>query len=490
MNPSRFRPAAGMALLTFAGIPAAQHADAHPKHPGQQPPNIVLIHLDDMGYGDLTATGATGYRTPNIDRLCAEGMRFTNYYSAQAVSSASRAGLLTGCYPNRIGFAGALGPKSKTGLNPDEETMAENLKKAGYATAIVGKWHVGCRPGLMPLDHGFDEYFGLPYSNDMWPHHPQTSSYPPLPLYEGRKVVNPSVSAADQAQLTTRYTEHAVDFITRRSEGPFFLYLAHSMPHVPLFVSDKFKGKSEQGLYGDVMMEIDWSVGEIFKTLRELGLEDNTLVILTSDNGPWTNYGNHAGSAGGLREAKATTFDGGNRVPCIMYWKGKTLPGTTCNKLASNIDLLPTFAEITQAPLPTRKIDGVSILSLIEGKKDANPRESFVYYYNKNDLEAVTDGMFKLVFPHKYVTYGAYEPGNDGQPGKLTNLEIMKPEMYDLRRDPGERYNVITQYPEEAAKLMKIADLKRHELGDNLTRVKGTERREPGLVQGKKRHDL
>ena len=479
-----------MALLTFAGIPAAQHADAHPKRPGQQPPNIVLIHLDDMGYGDLTATGATGYRTPNIDRLCAEGMRFTNYYSAQAVSSASRAGLLTGCYPNRIGFAGALGPKSKTGLNPDEETMAENLKKAGYATAIVGKWHVGCRPGLMPLDHGFDEYFGLPYSNDMWPHHPQTSSYPPLPLYEGRKVVNPSVSAADQAQLTTRYTEHAVDFITRRSEGPFFLYLAHSMPHVPLFVSDKFKGKSEQGLYGDVMMEIDWSVGEIFKTLRELGLEDNTLVILTSDNGPWTNYGNHAGSAGGLREAKATTFDGGNRVPCIMYWKGKTLPGTTCNKLASNIDLLPTFAEITQAPLPTRKIDGVSILSLIEGKKDANPRESFVYYYNKNDLEAVTDGMFKLVFPHKYVTYGAYEPGNDGQPGKLTNLEIMKPEMYDLRRDPGERYNVITQYPEEAAKLMKIADLKRHELGDNLMRVKGTERREPGLVQGKKRHDL
>ena len=238
------------------------------------------------------------------------------------------------------------------------------------------------------------------------------------------------------------------------------------------------------------MMEIDWSVGEIFKALRELGLEDNTLVILTSDNGPWTNYGNHAGSAGGLREAKATTFDGGNRVPCIMYWKGKTLSGTTCNKLASNIDLLPTFAEITQAPLPPRKIDGVSILPLIEGKKDANPRESFVYYYRKNDLEAVTDGMFKLVFPHKYVTYGAYEPGNDGQPGKLTNLEIMKPEMYDLRRDPGERYNVITQYPEEAAKLMKIADQKRHELGDDLTRMKGTERREPGLVQGKKRHDL
>ena len=312
-------------------------------------------------------------------------------------------------------------------------------------------------------------------------------NFPDLPTYDGNEIIGYNT---DQTRLTTDYTTRSVNFIKKNKNKPFFLYLAHNMPHVPLAVSDKFKGKSEQGLYGDVMMEIDWSVGEIFKTLRELGLEDNTLVILTSDNGPWTNYGNHAGSAGGLREAKATTFDGGNRVPCIMYWKGKTLPGTTCNKLASNIDLLPTFAEITQAPLPTRKIDGVSILSLIEGKKDANPRESFVYYYNKNDLEAVTDGMFKLVFPHKYVTYGAYEPGNDGQPGKLTNLEIMKPEMYDLRRDPGERYNVITQYPEEAAKLMKIADLKRHELGDNLMRVKGTERREPGLVQGKKRHDL
>lgn len=294
-------------------------------------------------------------------------MRFTNYYSAQAVSSTSRAGLLTGCYPNRIEFAGALGPKSKTGLNPDEETMAENLKKAGYATAIVGKWHVGCRPGLMPLDHGFDEYFGLPYSNDMWPHHPQTSSYPPLPLYEGRKVVNPSVSAADQAQLTTRYTEHAVDFITRRSEGPFFLYLAHSMPHVPLFVSDKFKGKSEQGLYDDVMMEIDWSVGEVLKALEKNGAASNTIVVLTSDNGPWINYGDHAGSTGGLREGKGTTFEGGQRVPCIVWWPGTTPAGTICNQLASSIDLLPTFAEIAGTPLPAKQIDGVSIRSLFEG---------------------------------------------------------------------------------------------------------------------------
>ena len=448
--------------------------------------NFILINLDDAGNGDFSFSGALGYKTPNIDRLALEGMRYTNFYAAQPISGASRAGLLTGCYPNRIGFAHAPNPGCPYGISDEEETIAEVLKKRDYATAIFGKWHLGDAKKFLPLQHGFDEWYGLPYSNDMWPYHPKWK-FPDLPTYEGNEILGYNL---DQTTLTTDYTERSVKFIRENRERPFFLYLAHSMPHVPLAVSDKFKGKSEQGLYGDVMMEIDWSVGEIFKTLRELGLEDNTLVILTSDNGPWTNYGNHAGSAGGLREAKATTFDGGNRVPCIMYWKGKTLPGTTCNKLASNIDLLPTFAEITQAPLPTRKIDGVSILSLIEGKKDANPRESFVYYYNKNDLEAVTDGMFKLVFPHKYVTYGAYEPGNDGQPGKLTNLEIMKPEMYDLRRDPGERYNVITQYPEEAAKLMKIADLKRHELGDNLMRVKGTERREPGLVQGKKRHDL
>ena len=325
----------------------------------------------------------------------------------------------------------------------------------------------------------------MPYSNDMWPNHPQQGevfNFPDLPTYDGNEVVGYNT---DQSRFTTDYTERAVRFIRNNRSKPFFLYLAHSMPHVPLAVSDKFKGKSEQGLFGDVMMEIDWSVGEVVRTVRELGLEDNTLIVITSDNGPWANYGNHAGSAAGLREAKATTFDGGNRVPCIMYWKGHTKPGTICNKLASNIDLFPTFAEISGAALPGRKIDGVSILSLIEGREGANPRESFVYYYNKNDLEAVTDGEFKLVFPHKYVTYGAYETGNDGQPGKLANLEIMKPELYDLRRDPGERYNVATQNPERLAKLQKIADKWRAELGDNLTRQKGTERREPGLVDMK-----
>lgn len=445
--------------------------------------NFIIINLDDAGYGDFSYNGAYGYKTPNIDRMAAEGVRFTHFLAAQPISGASRAGLLTGCYPNRIGFAGAPGPDSDYGIHPDEMTMGELLKQKGYSTAIYGKWHLGDARQFLPLQNGFDEYYGLPYSNDMWPFHPQQGevfNFPDLPTYNGNEVVGYNT---DQSQFTTDYTTRTVNFIKKNKNKPFFIYLAHSMPHVPLAVSDKFKGKSEQGLYGDVMMELDWSVGEVLKALREQELEENTLIVLTSDNGPWANYGNHAGSAGGLREAKATTFDGGNRIPCVMYWKGTVQPGTTCNKLASNIDLLPTLAEISGAPLPQHKIDGVSLLPLIKGKKDANPRESFVYYYNKNDLEAVTDGMFKLVFPHKYVTYGAYVPGNDGQPGNLTNLELKKAEMYDLRRDPGERYDVISQYPEEAARLMKIADEMRKDLGDNLTRVKGTGRREPGRLK-------
>lgn len=452
--------------------------------------NFVIINLDDVGYGDFSCNGAYGYTTPHIDKMASEGVRFTHFLAAQPISGASRAGLLTGCYPNRIGFAGAPGPDSNYGVHPDEMTMGELLKQKGYNTAIFGKWHLGSQEQFLPLQNGFDEYYGLPYSNDMWPNHPQQGEvfhFPDLPTLDGNKVVGYNT---DQSKFTTDYTTRSVSFIKKNKDKPFFLYLAHSMPHVPLAVSDKYKGKSEQGLFGDVMMEIDWSVGEILKTLRELGLEENTMVVLTSDNGPWANYGNHAGSAGGLREAKATTFDGGNRIPCIVYWKGTTRPGTTCNKLASNIDLFPTLAEISGAPLPQREIDGVSILPLIKGDKEANPRESFVYYYRKNDLEAVTDGAFKLVFPHEYVTYGAYVPGNDGQPGRLANVQLRQAEMYDLRRDPGERYNVFTQYPEVAAKLMKIADGKRKELGDDLTRMKGTERRAPGLVEGKQRHDL
>lgn len=444
--------------------------------------NFVVINLDDAGYGDFSYKGALEYTTPHIDKLAAEGMQFTHFLAVQPVSGASRAGLLTGCYPNRIGFAGASDHTAKVGINPDEETIAEVLKKKNYATAIYGKWHLGHLKPFLPLQNGFDEYYGLPYSNDMWPNHPTGGSYyPDLPTIDGNDVVGYNT---DQSQFTTDYTNRAVSFIKKNKDAPFFVYLAHSMPHVPLAVSDKFKGKSEQGLYGDVMMELDWSVGQIMQTLREQGLEENTLVILTSDNGPWINYGNHAGSTGGLREAKGTTYDGGNRVPCVMYWKGKVESGSVCNVMASNIDILPTLAEISGAPLPEKKIDGVSLLPLLKGDMSVKPHDFFYYYYKKNDLEAVTDGQFKLMFPHKHRTYTQYAPGNDGKPGQvIENFELKECVLYDLRRDPGENYNVIKEYPEIVEKLEKAAMKAREDLGDNLTGMQGANRRPIGTVQ-------
>ncbi len=463
-------------LAAAAAIPATGIAK-------EKLPNIVLINLDDVGYGDFSCYGAYGYTTPNIDKMAAEGVTFTHFLACQPVSGASRAGLLTGCYPNRIGFAGAPGPGSRTGIHEEEMTIGEVLKQKNYATAVYGKWHLGCFEQFLPLQNGFDEYFGLPYSNDMWPFHPQQGTvynFPDLPTYEGNEIIGYNL---DQNRMTTDYTERAINFIRKHRKEPFFVYVAHNMAHVPLAVSDKFRGKSEQGLYGDVMMEIDWSVGQIIGALREMGLEKNTLVVLTTDNGPWLNYGNHAGSTAGLRQGKGVTFDGGNRVPCIMYWKGVIEPGRTCNALASNIDLLPTFAEIAGAPLPKRKIDGVSLTPLIKGEQGARPRDYFVYYYNQNDLEAVTDGMYKLVLPHRYRDYTAFPPGNDGQPGKLVTSEVKEPELYDLRRDPGERYNVISEFPEKLAELQAVAEAYRQELGDNIHKVKGSGRREPGRVQ-------
>lgn len=457
------------ALLTSCSLYAVEH-----------PVNIIIINLDDVGYGDFSYNGAHGYTTPNIDKMASEGTRFTQFLVAQPVSGASRAGLLTGCYPNRIGFYGAPGTNNPWGIHPDEMTLGELVKQKGYATAIFGKWHLGDHHQFLPLQNGFDEYYGLPYSNDMWPYHPSNRSFGDLPTIKGNEVVGYNTN---QTKFTTDYTNYAVDFIQRNKNTPFFLYLAHSMAHVPLAVSDKFKGKSEQGLYGDVMMEIDWSVGEVLRTLRELKLEENTLVILTSDNGPWLNYGNHAGSTFGLRQGKSSTFEGGNRVPCVMYWKGVTKAGSTCNRLASNIDLFPTIAEITGSPLPTRRIDGISIFPLIKGDKEACPRTGFVYYFGKNNLEAVTDGHYKLIFPHKYRDYEAYPPGKDGQPGKLANPMLEKPELFDLRRDAGERYNLYDQCPAIVERLVKIANVYREELGDDLTGKQGRGRRSPGYAK-------
>lgn len=442
--------------------------------------NFVVILMDDMGYGDTKSNGAIGYETPNLERMQHEGMTFTRYYAPQAVSGASRAGLLTGCYPNRIGMSGAPFPGSCTGISDNEMTIAEVLKQKGYACAAFGKWHLGDNVQFLPLRHGFDEFYGIPYSNDMWPNHP-TFKFPDLPLIEGDKIIeyNP-----DQSCFTTDFTNRAIKFIDKNRKKPFFLYLAHPMPHVPLFVSDKFKGKSEAGLYGDVMMELDWSIGEILKKLKKEKLDDNTLVIVTSDNGPWINYGNHAGNTGGLREGKGVSFDGGQRVPCIMKWNGHIPEGTICNRLASGIDFMSTFAEIAGAPMPKLKTDGVSLLPLLKGDFSVSPRKYFSYYYRVNDLEAVTDGRFKLVFPHKYRSYEGFKPGMDGRPGDVNEFKPLKETLlFDLLRDPGERYNVIDMYPEKVEELKKYADEVRNDLGDDLTGNKGNGRRSPGVLK-------
>ena len=455
-------------------------------------PNVIIIFMDDMGYGDLECYAGTPWHTPNINRLASQGMRFTYFYVAQAVCSASRAALLTGCYSNRVGIHGALAPNSPIALDTSEQTIAEVLKQQGYHTGMAGKWHLGSKKPFLPLQQGFDEYLGLPYSNDMWPVHydgkpyPDTSSnwrakYPPLPLIEGNEPVRIIKTLQDQSELTTLYTNKAVNFIKQHQHRPFFLYLAHSMPHVPIAVSGKYAGKSKDGLFGDMMMEIDWSVGEIMKTLDATGLSKNTLVIFTSDNGPWLSYGNHAGGTGGLREGKGTSFEGGIRVPCIMRWPGQIPAGAVCNKMAATIDLLPTIAHICGAPLPHKKIDGVDIKELLMNNPDANPRDELAVYYEVNSLEAIRKGPWKLVFAHKARTYKKNLPGYDGYPG--AQPEIPVPEaLYDLRHDPGETLDVQAQFPEVVKSLQALAGKYRQDLGDDLTGQQGTGRRAPAKV--------
>lgn len=454
-------------------------------------PNFVVVFIDDMGYGDVACYGATGHTTPNLDKMAAEGMRFTNFYSAQPVCSVSRAGLMTGCYPNRIGISGALFPYDTVGINPAETTIAEMLKDKGYATAIFGKWHLGHHKEFLPLQNGFDEYFGLPYSNDMWPldnvgqplaEGHRRNSYPPLPLIEGNETAELVTDLKGQDKLTTLYTEKAVDFINRNARRPFFLYVPHTMGHIPLGVSDKFRGKSEKGFYGDVMMEIDWSVGEIEKALQANGISENTVFIFTTDNGPWLNFGNHAGSSGGLREGKGTSWEGGQRVPFIIKWPGKTPAGMICNKLGCAIDLLPSFAKIADAPLPQLKIDGVDLSGLWTGNQSANPREEILFYYGKNNLNGVRKGNWKLVLPHNWQSYNT-APGMDGHGGARIRMQVESPELYNMMRDPGEQYNVIESFPEKAAELMEAVEAARAELGDlNVGLEKGSGSREIGRI--------
>jgi len=456
-------------------------------------PNIVIIFCDDMGYGDIGSYGASGYATPNLDRLAVNGLRFTDFLSAHGACSASRTALLTGCYANRLNMPQVFSPGSQTGINPDEMTIAELLRQKGYATGIFGKWHLGDLEPFLPLQHGFDEYLGIPYSNDMWPVdydggpitensvRPGKANYPPLPMVENNQVIEYLDGLDDQDRLTTRYTERAVSFIENHRDEPFFLYLPHSMPHVPLGVSDKFRGKSEQGLYGDVIMEIDWSVGRIIAALDENDLLENTLLIFTSDNGPWLNYGNHAGSTGGLKEGKGTSMEGGVREPCIMHWPAVIAPGEVSNRLASTIDILPTIAEITGTQLPDHKIDGISILPILRGDKDAEPRKTFYYYYHNNNLEAVRMGQWKLVFPHDHRSYENVLPGNDGFPGPYSQGRA-EYALYNLRRDPGERYDVKEQHPAILSELEELAEQARSDIGDELTGRPGENRRPRGRI--------
>ena len=428
-------------------------------------PNIVVIFMDDMAYGDIGPFGAN-IPTPNLDRMANEGRRFTNFIVPSAVCSASRSAIMTGCIHRRVGIDGALGPRSPIGLNPDEETIAEICKKKGYATACFGKWHLGDRAEFWPLSQGFDEYFGIPYSNDMWPFHPENpTGYPPLQMVEGNKRQDEIITPELQKNLTTWYTERAVRFIENNKDRPFFLYVPHSMVHVPLFVSDKFEGKSGKGLFGDVVMEVDWSVGQILDTLRHLNLDKNTLVVFTADNGPWLSYGNHAGSAAPFREGKGTSFEGGIREPTVFWWPEHVPAGTECKQLASTIDLLPTIAKLLDVPPPEKKIDGKDIRPLVFGEKDAvSPHEAFPIYYN-NMLQAIRDTRWKLVFPHQYRTMEEQTPGKDGIPGKY--VQKMSPlALYDLDNDIGETTDTAEKHPEIVKRLQTAAEAVRADLGD------------------------
>lgn len=475
------------ALRLFAVLLLSSLAFALNSPAAARLPNVIVILCDDMGYADIGPFGCQAYTTPNLDRLAREGRKFTNFHVSQAVCSASRTALLTGCYNNRVGIHGALGPGSRIGINASEMTMAELFKQKGYATGMAGKWHLGHHPQFLPVRHGFDEYLGLPYSNDMWPHHPEAKkgTYPKLPLFEGDQVKDPDITPEKQPNLTTWYAERAVQFIEKNKDRPFFFYLAHNMPHVPLFVSDKFKGKSGAGLFGDVIQEIDWSVGQVLDTLKKHKLDDHTLVVFTSDNGPWLSYGTHAGSAGPLREGKGTAWEGGTRVPCLMRWPGQLPAGTSSGDMLMTIDLLPTFAKLIGAKLPDHKIDGLDVWPLLAGQPGAkNPHDCYYSYYANNELQAMfsPDGRWKLQLPHEFRTLAGRPGGKNGIPAKYENAKLAEPQLYDLHNDIGEKTDVASSNPAIVQRLLVLAEQARADLGDSLTQRKGAGVREPGRL--------
>lgn len=486
--------ACGPLLILAALLTPLLHANA-----AANPPNIVLIVADDLGYADLSCQGGR-VPTPHLDQLAAEGTRFTSFYVAQAVCTASRAALLSGCYPNRVSLEGALNHTSRNGIHPDELLLPEMLRELGYATAIVGKWHLGTAAQFNPLKNGFDEWLGIPYSNDNSRYHPVLAAeMPPLPLFDGETVIERD---PDQSQFTRRFTERAVSFIERNARKPFFLYVPHVMPHVPIFASDRFRGKSGTGLYGDVIQELDWSVGEILSAINRLQLDEQTLVLFFSDNGAWLSYGEHAGSNQPFREGKLTAFEGGVRVPFLARWPGHVPAERVSNVPLMAIDLVPTITALTKGRLSDRVVDGRDATDLLLGTNNASAPHEALFFYAGTELHAVRSGPWKLHFRHPWITTLA-EPGKGGKPsgwgtlraksitqsgidgiasrhgGKVLQLPLS---LYNLDDDPGETQNLASQHPDIVARLSKLAEPVRHDLGDSLTGIKGHAVREAGVV--------
>lgn len=420
-------------------------------------PNIVLIFLDDAGYGDFQPFFNTGYETPNIQSLAEEGRKFTNFYVPQAICSASRAALLTGTYPGRNGVFGAHGPTDR-GLETNFVTMAEMLKANGYTTGFFGKWHLGDQPETRPHNRGFDEAVGIMYSNDMWADHPESPDYWgqwPLQYWKNGEVEIDSVTADHQKNFTKWFTEESVDFINRSSDQPFFLYLPHPQPHVPLFVSDEFEGVSESGLHGDVIMELDWSVGEIVNALEENGIRDNTIIIFSSDNGPWLSYANHSGRTP-FREGKGTSFDGGIRSPLLISYPNGIDKNTVSENTFFSIDLMPTLAAVSGSSLPDYEIDGKNVWNLITGEDGTTSPQKYYSFTNGSEFQGVMsgDGKWKLHLPHGYRTSPV--GGKDGLPGLYQQSRI-DTALFDMVHDPFEKVNVLDEYPEIAGDLLDVA---------------------------------
>jgi arylsulfatase A-like enzyme len=442
---------------------------------------VIIVYADDLGYGDLSCQGETRWSTPRLDAMAQQGVRFTDFASAQPVCSASRTALLTGCYPNRLGIHGALGPNADHGIAAGETTLAELFRDQGYATAAFGKWHLGHRAPFLPTRHGFDTWYGIPYSNDMGPANKmRPDAWPSMPTFRDEEVVELD---QDQAEFTDAFTAAAAAFMEQSlADGkPFFVYLAHPMPHTPIFVSPEGEGASGAGLYGDVMVEIDRSVGTLLDTAERLGVGDDTLVLFTSDNGPWLNFGDHAGTTGGLREGKGTTFEGGVRVPAILRWPAGAPAGLVNDQALMTLDVLPSLAGLIGAELPAHGVDGQDMWARMTGAAPTVERE-FAYYYHQSNLEAVRRGRWKLHLPHHYRTMKGRAVGSGGLAGSYDYSATIGPALFDLEADVNETTDLSAEQPELVAELMALAEAYRADLGDGLTERVGAGVREPGRV--------